>query len=133
MHEEFILEYQLPIMAKFGLIHYGCCEDLTHKIKMLRRIPNLRYISISPVADIARCAEQIGPDYVFSWRPNPADMVCCGFDESRIRRIIREGLRILKANDCRFHINLKDVYTLEGDVTRLSRWVAIVRDEIAKM
>jgi hypothetical protein len=32
MFDEFMLQYQIPIMAEFGLVAYGCCEDLTHKI-----------------------------------------------------------------------------------------------------
>jgi hypothetical protein len=31
MHEEFMLNYQLPIMKNFGLTAYGCCEDLTRR------------------------------------------------------------------------------------------------------
>ncbi len=129
-HDEFMLQYQIPIMEQFGLISYGCCEDLTEKIDLLRKIKNLRMIAVAPSANVARCAEQIGPDYVISYRPNPANMVCCGFDEAKIRQIIREDLRALKANDCRAHINLKDVETVEGDLSRLPRWVEIVRDEI---
>ena len=71
--EEFLLRYQLPILEKFGLVSYGCCEDLTRKIDMLRRIPNLRRIGIAPAADVAKCAEQIGRDYVLSYRPSPTD------------------------------------------------------------
>jgi len=131
MHEEFLLQYQLPIMAQWGLVAYGCCEDLTKKISMLRQVPNLRQIAVTPVAILARCAEQIQGQYVFSWRPNPTDMVCCGFAEDAIRGIIREGLIITK--DCRVHLHLKDVETVEGDPGRLARWVAIVREEIEKM
>ena len=60
LHDEFLLQYQLPILEKFGLTAYGCCEDLTRKIKLLRKIPNLRRIAVSPFANAARCAEQIG-------------------------------------------------------------------------
>jgi len=129
MHDEFLLQYQLPIMQHWGLIAYGCCEDLTRKIDMLRQIPNLRQIAVTPVADVAKCAEQIGTDYVMSWRPNPADMVCCGFDEGRIRRIISDGLA--KTQGGRVHIHLKDVETLEGEPERLANWVKIVREETA--
>ena len=128
MHEEFMLRYQLPLMEPFGLMAYGCCGNLTHKIDLLRTIPNLRMIAIAPVADVARCAEQIGPDYVMSWRPNPADMLCCGFDEGKIRRIVSDALAAAKANDCRLHINLKDVETLEGDMDRPAQWTRIVRE-----
>ena len=65
--EEFLLRYQLPILRRFGLTAYGWCEDLTHKIDMLRQIPNLRRIAVSPFAGVARCAEQIGADYALSF------------------------------------------------------------------
>jgi len=125
MHEEFVLNYQLPIISQFGLVAYGCCEDLTNKIDMLRRIPNLRRIAVTPFADVAKCAEQIGEDYVFSWRPNPALMVCCGFDEDRIRRIVRGALEA--ARGCHVDITLKDIETVEGEPDRLRRWAQIVR------
>ena len=127
MHEEFMLQYQVPIYEKFALVAYGCCEDLTAKIDMLRQMPNLRQIGVAPRADVAKCAEQIGTDYVLSWRPNPTDMVCCGFDEGRIRRVIRAGLEA--ARGCRVHIHLKDIECVEGDLSRLSRWVQLVRQE----
>jgi len=126
MHEEFMLRYQKPILESWGLSAYGCCEDLTNKIDMLRQVSNLRIIAVTPRADVARSAEQIGTDYVLSWRPNPADVICCGFDESRIRRIIGEGLAA--ARGCRVHVHLKDVETVEGEPDRLARWVRIVRD-----
>jgi hypothetical protein len=132
MHDEFLLRYQIPIVSRFGLTAYGCCEDLTLKIAMLRQIPNLRLIAVAPRADVRRSAQEIGADYVISWRPNPADMVCCGFDEARIRRIIREGMQACKGLHVCIH--LKDVETVEGDPSRLARWVRIVRsisDEFA--
>ncbi len=130
MHDEFLLQYQKPIIETWGLSAYGCCEDLTRKIDMLRQIKNLRIIAVTPRADVKRCAEQIGTDYVMSWRPNPADMVCCGWNEGTIRRILREGLAACRGGHV--HIHLKDVETLEGDTTRLARWVQIVRDEVEK-
>ncbi len=130
MHDEFLLQYQLPILKHFGLVAYGCCEDLTEKITMLRQIPNLRIIAVTPRANVQRCAEQIQADYVSSWRPNPTDMVSTHFDEARVRRIIGEGLKAFRGG--RMHINLKDVETVQGQPERLARWVQIVREEIAK-
>ena len=125
-HDEFMFRYQMPICEPFGLVHYGCCEDLGRKIGMLRQLKNLRSIAVTPVADVAVCAEQIGADYALSWRPNPTDMVCCGYNEDRVRRIIGTGLAACKGGYP--HIHLKDVETVEGDVTRLTRWVKLVRD-----
>jgi hypothetical protein len=125
-HEEFLFQYQMPIYEHFGLVHYGCCEDLGEKIDMLRQLPNLRSIAVTPVADMQRCAEQIRDDYAISWRPNPTNMVSCGYDESLIRRTITEGLAACRGGHP--HIHLKDVETVEGDVIRLGRWVKLVRD-----
>lgn len=131
MHEEFLIRHQMPLMQNFGLVAYGCCEDLTLKIDMLRKIPNLRRIAVTPWADVRKCAEQIGTDYIISWRPNPTDMICCGFDEKRIRRILRGGL--LAAKGCHVEICLKDVESVEGDSGRLKRWVKIAKEVVQEM
>jgi hypothetical protein len=127
-HDEFLYQYQLPMMANYGLTHYGCCEDLTRKIDMLRQAPNLRSIAVTPVANLAAAVAQIGTDYVISWRPNPTDMVCGQFNEALIRRIIGEGLQAAKGTH--LHIFLKDIETLQGDTDRLRRWTEIVRSVI---
>ena len=125
MFDEFMVQYQLPIIREFGLAAYGCCEDLTHKIDVLRQIPNLRRIAVAPAADVAKCAEQIGTDYVLSYRPSPADMVSYGFDPDRIRTIMRRDLEACRG--CCVDITLKDVETVERDPTRVPRWVEIAR------
>jgi len=131
MFDEFILQYQVPIIEKFGLSAYGCCEDHTLRIGVLRKVPNLRRIAVAPVADVAKCAEQIGQDYILSYRPSPADMVGYGFDEDRIRRILRRDLGA--CNGCHVDITLKDVETVQGDPDRIRKWVQIVREETEKL
>jgi len=126
MYEEFMFDYQLPIMDRFGLVSYGCCENLTDKISILRQSKSLRRIAVTPWADLEKCAERIGTDYVYSWRPNPALMVCTDWDPDRIRSIIRQGLAATRG--CFVDIVLKDVQTLQGEPERLARWVQLVRD-----
>ena len=130
LFDEFMLQYQRPIIERFGLLAYGCCEDLTLKIPLLKQIPNLRRIAVSPMADVAKCAEQIGPDYVLSYRPSPSDMVGYGFDADRIRRILRGDLAACREHNCHVDITLKDVETVQGDPTRVRRWVEITREVI---
>ena len=92
----------------------------------LHRYPDTSlYTPYYSVANVAHCAEQIGTDYVLSWRPNPTDMVCGSFDEDRIRRIIRAGMEASKG--CVVTLNLKDVETVQGEADRLRRWVEITR------
>jgi len=129
MHYEFMLQYQIPIIEKFALSSYGCCEDLSKKIDMVRRIPNLRRIAIAPVASIQRCAEQIGDEYICSYRPCPAQTVCVGWDPDNVRRLIREDLAVFKANGCFVDVCLKDIQTVQHEPRRLREFVRIVREE----
>lgn len=131
MWDEFMLRYQLPIMKEYGLVAYGCCENLTQKIPLLRQIPNLRRIAVSPFGDVKKCAEQIGRQYVISYRPSPADMVSYGFDENRIREMLHRDMDCLRG--CCFDITLKDVQTVQQDPTRIRRWVQVTRQVIADM
>jgi len=127
-HEEFLLQYQMPIMARFGLVNYGCCETLDNKVDMLRQIPNLRRILMGPRADIARGCRQVGHDYVVSWRPNPA-MVASGFDAGAVRETIRSGFAAATAAGCNIEIMLKEMMTIENDISRLFNWTEIAMQE----
>jgi hypothetical protein len=126
--DEFMFQYQMPIMAKFGLTAYGCCEDLTLKIGVLRQLPNLRRIAVSPMANVARCAQQIGADYVLSYRPSPSDMVGYDFDPDRIRRILHRDLDACQG--CHVDITLKDCETVQNDPNRVRQWVQLAREAI---
>jgi len=128
MHEEFILQYQRPLIEQFGLSGYGCCEDLSRKIDILRKIPNLRYIAVSPMCGfdgLARCVEQIGTDTVVAWRPSPADCVCNSWNPERVERILRTGLEITRGTHR--HINLKDIHTVQGDPSRIRKFCTLAR------
>lgn len=128
MHQEFLLQYQKPIMERWAFVSYGCCEDLTRKIDMLRKIENLRRIAVTPYADLASCAEQIGTDYLLSWRPGPTDMVCSQFDEELVRERVIDGATICNRNNSHYDIMLKDVEALAAGPESLGRWVEIVRE-----
>jgi len=77
---------------------------------------------------VAKCAEQIGTDYVLSYRPSPTDMVGYGFDEERIRAILRRDLEA--SRNCHVDITLKDVETVQGDPERIGNWTRITREVI---
>jgi hypothetical protein len=53
MFAEFVFQYQLPILQRFGLNCYGCCEPLDKRWHIVKQVPNLRRVSISPWADKA--------------------------------------------------------------------------------
>lgn len=128
--KEFMFDYQKPILERYAVTAYGCCEDLTNKIDIIKKLKNLRRIAVSPFADLEKCAERIGGDYILSWRPNPSDMVSTGVDEDYVRAYIRRGIGIMKANGCKYDITLKDVETVSGRGDAIPLWTKIVRDEI---
>jgi len=125
---EFIFPYQLSIVEKFGKTYYGCCEPVDNRWHVLKRIPNLARISVSPWSNQVFMAEALGRDYVFSRKPNPTLISTGVFDEAAIRADIRNTLDI--ARGCRLEIIMKDVHTLNNEPGRLARWVQIAREEI---
>ena len=131
MWEEYILAYQKPIYEKYGLLAYGCCEDLTKRISILKRsLPNLRRIAVTPWADLRSCAEQISDDYVMSWRPSPTDMVASDFDPERVRRAAREAFKIAGENKNHIDVTLKDVHTVSGNMGAIPGFVKCVKEAI---
>ena len=130
MHEDFVLAYQLPILELFGLNCYGCCEPLHHKLDMLKRhVPRLRRDSISPWADKRISADALGPDYIYSWKPNPAYLAAIEFDPELVRRDIRETVDIARNHGCVLEMILKDTHTCNNDPARFDVWTKVAMEE----
>ena len=129
MHAEFSLQYEKRLLEPFGLNGYGCCEDLTHKLDDVFTIPNIRRISISPFADVEKCAEKLGGDYIYSWKPHPAHL-CGEFSPERIRAYIRHALDVTKG--CAVEMILKDTHTCDHQPSRFTRWTEIARELVAE-
>ena len=66
MHEEFEIPYMQRIYSRFGMGYYGCCEPLDDRIDLVRKIPNVRKVSMSPWTNQERGAAAIAGDFVFS-------------------------------------------------------------------
>ncbi|MCX6089754.1 MAG: hypothetical protein NTX88_05190 [Candidatus Atribacteria bacterium] len=127
MFAEFIFPYQLPLLEKFGLNCYGCCEPLDHRWDVVKNVPRLRRVSVSPWANMEIMAEKLGRDYVYSLKPNPADIAVSQIDEDYIRKKIREAFRITK--NCRVEIIMKDNHTIGRNPQNVIRWCKIAREE----
>jgi len=128
MHEEFALKYERRWLERFGLTYYGCCEPLHKKIHMLRSIPNLRKISISPWADINEAASQILNDYVISLKPNPAIFATDKWHPERAREELETKLKIAKRYNCKVEIIMKDISTVRHEPQRLWEWARIATE-----
>jgi hypothetical protein len=129
--EEFVFPYQLAVAGKFGKCYYGCCEPVNNRWHILKRMPNLERVSVSPWADQTFMAEACGRDYVFSRKPNPTLISTATCDETAIREDLRETLAA--ARECRLEIVMKDVHTLANQPERARRWVEIAREEVGQI
>ena len=128
MFDEFVLPYQVPLMEKFGLNYYGCCEELEQRIDLvLEHVPRLRRVSVSPKADQRALADKLGGRYVYCRKADPVP-VCVEFNEDLIRADIRHTLDASGGSP--LDIILKDTHTVQHEPWRLARWVRIVREEV---
>ena len=132
MHEEFDIDYAVKWYARFGLGYYGCCEPLDRKIDIIRRLPNLRKISISPWADVERAASSICGDYAVSRKPNPAFLATNSWDINIVTNDLNSTADICKRYNCPVEFILKDVSTVSYQPQRLWEWAEAAMD-IAKM
>ena len=123
MHWEFAVEHDLRWLARWGLTYYGCCEPLDRKIDILRRIPNLRKISVSPWCNTERIVEKVGRDYVMSRKPSPAIVAEDTWQPQRARKELRDFLE--RARGCHVELILKDISTVRRDPHRLWQWARI--------
>ena len=122
MTEEFLLNYIAPILQKYGLNHFGCCEDLTDKIDMVLRLPNLRILVCSYWTDTARAVEACQGDYCIMWRESAA-LVTLSDDLTPIRKHLEQDLKILQGHP--YQVVLREIETLHGHPQRLHDWARV--------
>lgn len=125
MFKEFELDYIKPIAERFAYTYYGCCEPLDNRIDLLKTIPNLRKIGVSPWANVEMCAEQIGGEYVMSRKPNPSH-VAHETDPHLIRREAEASVRAAIKYGCPMDYVLKDITTVSRKPQNLIVWADTV-------
>ena len=123
MWREFCLDYQRPIVERFGAVSYGCCENLTLKIDDILSLGNLRVFVSSPWTDLeaaaAKCAER---GVCIEWRQKATDVTFAS-DLERCRAHLERGLRVTQGLN-RF-IVLQEVQTLNNASQRFKDWVTM--------
>jgi hypothetical protein len=131
MHWEFALRHDMRWLERWGLSYYGCCEPLQHKIDLMRRIPNLRKMSVSPWNDFGRILPAIGGDYVASIKPSPAIFVDEVFSPEQARASLEQALA---AGGDYSHIEfiMKDISTVRYRPQNLWRWSEMAMDVVQR-
>jgi hypothetical protein len=126
MHWEFALQHEMHWLKRWGLTYYGCCEPLDRKMSILRRIPNLRKVSVSPWNNTDRIVNEIGTDYVISRKPSPAVLAEDNWRPNQARSDLYAFLE--KARDCHVEVIMKDVSTVRYHPHRLWEWEKIAME-----
>ena len=126
MYKEFVLPYLAELSSKFGLVYYGCCEAVTDRLEpIMEAIPNLRSVSVSGWSDFRRTAEMLGGDYVYSRKPTPAYISGPNPDWDLLEKDMQQTYAATR--DCNVEILFRDVYTVDGDRSRLRKWVDMTK------
>ncbi|MDW7657378.1 MAG: hypothetical protein SCM11_09420 [Bacillota bacterium] len=130
MFDTFEIETSLPLFRRFGLVYYGCCDPLDRKMVQVRKIPNLRKISMSPWVDEETGAAEIRSDYVYSRKPNPAQLAAPLFSEQDVRGHLQQSVDVCRKYGCPLELILKDISTVKYEPQRLWRWAEIAMDVV---
>jgi len=131
MYGEFIFPYEKPIMDRFGLTCYGCCEPLHSRWHVVKRHHNLRRVSCSPWVDVEKMAQSLEDDYIFSLKPNPVIVAGHDLERDAVRRDIRSNFEI--TNDCIVEIIMKDNHTIGNRPENLVEWCTIAKEEALRI
>jgi len=122
MHEVYEIEPLKQLFERFGLIYYGCCEPLHSKIDIIRKIKNIRKISVSPWADPNISAEKMAGDYVLSYKPHPAYIANGSLSFDIAQNDIKTAVKAARDNNTPIEIILKDVSTVSYKLQVLDEW-----------
>jgi len=126
MYDEFVLPYLAKLSERFGLVYYGCCERVDDRLEsIMAAIPNLRSVSVSGWSDFRKTAEMLGKDYVYSRKPVPAYISGANPDWGLVEKDMKDTYAA--AADCNVEILYRDVYTTNGDRSRLRKWVDMTK------
>ena len=131
MFGEFVLPYQKPILERFGLNCYGCCEPLDPRWEYVKKYPRLRRVSVSPWANVTKMADFLKNNYIMSLKPSSTPLASRIMNEDAVRNELAD--KLLQSKNCCVEIIMKDNHTLGKNPENAIRWCEIAREEINKL
>ena len=128
MFDEFILPYLAQVSNKFGKITYGCCERIDDRLeRVLKKINNVSSVAVSPWNDDKIISEIVGKKFGYCRKIFPSyisgeSMPAWDKMEQEIRSIFEA------TKNCNLQIVVRDVYDVNEDFNRLSKWAKMTRN-----
>jgi len=128
MFKEFIWPYYKEIAEHIGLLSYGCCEPVESIWHLLKTLPNLRKISISPWCDEATMSAQLqGTNVIYHRKPTSTFLgVGANLDEDAFREYMTVTKSLTRG--LTVEITQRDIYTVNNDMAKVRRYIEIIRD-----
>jgi hypothetical protein len=126
---EFVYPYQDRLVARMGLLSYGCCErvdaiwpDYLSKWKKLRKL------SVSPFNNEPLIGEYLrGTNVIYYSKPRAEFVTNPGpLDEDALRQYFKTVCEA--ASGCLFEMAQREVLTIFGDAERGRRYVQIAKE-----
>jgi len=128
---EFILPYQKKLTEQFGLVYYGCCEDVSRFWENgIDQLENVRKLSISPWCNEAFMGERLaGSRTIYSRKCRDFNFLGVekDFDAEGFRANIRET--VSHTRGCKVEYIFRDIISLHGNIDKIRQAVQIVREE----
>jgi hypothetical protein len=128
MSDEFAFIPEQRYAEKFGLMYYGCCEKLDHKVDLLFKWPNIHKISCSPYSDREAFFEKIGNRAVISFKPNSVLLADIGWDIKPCKEELMDVCRLARKYNCSVECIMKTIISLGNNPKRLWEWSEMAAD-----
>lgn len=131
MNAEFLQPYHAKLASAFGdaKVYYHACEPITKKIPVIRELPNLRRLHISPWTDLEVAVDQVGENIVLETEAHTADTIFVNTPE-QMRESVERLLDI--AGHRVMDVNLTALETVGGNPSVLTKWAQIAQEATAK-
>lgn len=94
MFDEFVMPHIERLASRFKLLKFGCCEPVHDLITVLKRLPNLRKVSVTPWCDQRKLVERCPRDIIWCRKPIPLKLCGTTFDSEAMRAHLQETLDI---------------------------------------
>jgi hypothetical protein len=122
MTNEFAFEMEKRYAEMFGLVYYGCCERLDHKIDGVLSLPNMHKISCSPFSKTEALFEKVGDKLVISFKPNSDVLAHSNWDKEASRKEIIDACKFARKYNCHIEILMKSIINIGKGPRRLWEW-----------
>jgi len=130
-YEEFIFPAEKPLMSRFGLSCYGCCEELHTRWHVVKKHHRLRRVSCSPWANVDKMSANLADKYVLSMKPSPTPLSRPKLDLYAIRQDLRKALEMTRDNVV--EVIMKDNHTLGNRPENAIEWSRMAKEEAMRV